>query len=78
MKSLSENQSQYNKLRQELFEQVPGEYEIRGYKEIFVQDPKTRNVISRRRMDQLSTLSHLLAEFENQMLIFPDKRIKKH
>ena len=78
IKSLSENQSQYKKLRKELFEQVPGEYEIRGYKEIFVQNPKTRNVISRRRMDQLSTLSHLLAEFENQMLIFPDKRGIKH
>ena len=78
MKPLCDKHKKYQTLKEELFVRLPEDHDISGYKDIFVQDPKTMNVISRRKMDQISTLSQLLTEFENQMLIFPERRGIKH
>jgi len=78
MKPLCEKYLTYQAIKEELFVQIPEDYDIKGYKEIFVQDPKTKDVISKRKMHQISTLSQLLTEFENQMLIYPERRGIKH
>ena len=74
MQPVSEKLASYRSVRDELYVQTSRNYDIRAYKEQFLQDPSTKNIIGRRKMEKISTLSQLVSEFENRMLIFPDKR----
>jgi len=74
MQPVSEKLASYRNIRDELYVQTSRNYDIRAYKDQFLQDPSTKNLIGRRKMEKISTLSQLVSEFENRMLIFPDKR----
>ena len=78
MKPSSEKLADYRNLRDELYVLTSRNYDILGYKNEFLQDPTLKNIISRRKMEKISTLSQLISVFDNQMLIFPDKRGISH
>ena len=73
MRRESENYSAYIALRDELENLVPDQkVDITEFKRQFVIMNR-RMVISRRKMDSIRTMSQMIKELENHLLISPDK-----
>ena len=73
MRRESDNYSAYIALRDELVNLVPDQkVDITEFKRQFVIMNR-RMVISRRKMDSIKTMSQMIKELENHLLISPDK-----
>jgi len=74
MRAFSDFQRRYDKLKQELLRQVPDSaVDISPYKELFKKKQGIK-VISKRKMETVTTLSQFISELENHLLIFPEKQ----